>query len=161
MVGCPYPLTRSDMNNEKGIYLFDPFENKLQFFENKFSPRFIRMNIEDVMELPLDKFMKLIKNNFVDITVSIRWSIDFPFTALMDAISGFRKINIISIIDDEDKAAYDDSTASDLSNFNVMKLTQIYVETLNYSTKVKDATVKKINELYDRIVSGGSVGYDD
>jgi len=162
MVGCPYPLTRSDINNEKGIYLFDPFKNKLQFFENKFSPKFIRINIEDLMELSLDKFLKLIKNNFVDIIVNIRWSIDFPFTALMDIISGFRKISIISVIDDdEDKIIYDDNSTSDLSNFNIMKLAEKYIETLNYSAKVKDATLKKINELYSRIISGGSIEYNN
>lgn len=155
MIGCPIPLTRSDANNQKGIYVFDPFNDNLKFFENKYSPKFLKYHLEDVMEMTLEKFNKVIKNNFVDILVNQKWSLKFSFTDLMDNISDYRKINIISIIDDNnDNLNYDNNTSTDLSNFNIMKLTQIYVDLLNYSTKIKLLTAKKINELYNKVLSG-------
>jgi hypothetical protein len=154
MVGCPYELTRSDINNKKGIYIFDPFKDEYLFIENNFSPKFLKFNIEELLEMPLGKFNNLIKNNFIDVAVNIKWSLDFQFTLLMDNISNFRKFNIFSELDNELNTMYDNNTSSDLSNFNVNKLTEIYVENLNYSPKIKTLVTKKINELYDRIISG-------
>lgn len=155
IVGSPYALTRSDTNNKKGIYIFDPFENTYEFIENNYSPKFIKLDIEEVMEYKLGKFLSIIKNNFVDITVNINWSLNFPFTILMDNLYGYRKINVISIIDNNMSSLYEDNSSTDLSNFDIIKLSQVYIENLNYSPKIKGLMQKKIHELHDRVMTGG------
>ena len=62
MVGVPYQLTRSDMNNPKGFDLVDLETMEETFFENHISPKFLRYNIKMLYDIPLGNFKKQIEN---------------------------------------------------------------------------------------------------
>ena len=111
MPGCPYELTRSDSDNEKGIYIFKPKENDFEFIENNYTPKFLKIQLEDILDTPFGEFQKMIQNNYVDIIVNLKWSVDFPFNLLLDSLSGYRKVNVIVNPNDEDIQLDEDENA--------------------------------------------------
>lgn len=153
MPGCPYQLNRGDINNDKGIYIFYPENNKIEFIKNNYTPNFLRLNLEDVLEMSIEIFEKTINNNYVDIVSSIKWSINFPFNTLLEMSKCSRKINII-INPSKDNTDFIDETENDLSEFNILKLSKIYIENTSYPQKIKDAIYKKIQDLYLQAQSG-------
>ena len=68
-VGNPYQMTRSDAGNKKGIYCLDLDAEGHQFYENTFSPKFVRFYLDKSLDLSLGRIKELCKNNFVDIYV--------------------------------------------------------------------------------------------
>lgn len=150
MVGCPYALTRSDINNKKGIYIFDPFENSKKFIENDYSPKFLKYKIKDILNVKLKILNKYVANNYIDLVTDQKWALDFPFTAFLENINGYKKINVISVLEEEQLDSLDSINDTDLSNFNILKLSKMYVENLNYSAKIKDLIIKKLEELYNK-----------
>jgi len=67
--GSPYHLTRSDIGNKKGVYIYDIKDCKAYrtFYENNYSPEFISVNFADLGRNP-DDWKDVVNNNYVDIT---------------------------------------------------------------------------------------------
>jgi hypothetical protein len=56
-------MTRSDRDNQKGIYLLDLESGNHTFFENHISPVFIRYYINEILEMRMEEIENEIKNN--------------------------------------------------------------------------------------------------
>lgn len=72
-LGCPYPLNWGDYGDAKGIHIYDIESGQTEFIENKDSPRYIRVNLEDLLQRNLDR-IKQIKNNFVRLVIDKKYS---------------------------------------------------------------------------------------
>ena len=68
-VGNPYQMTRSDTNNMKGFRCLDFSSGEEQFFENTYSPKFVKIYINKALENKLEDIIKVSTNNFVDVYV--------------------------------------------------------------------------------------------
>lgn len=152
MIGCPYQLTRSDINNKKGLYILDVESDATEFFINEYSPMFVRLKLDDVLEMTYTEFKHKINNNYVDILSDIKYAVDFPFTTLIDSVNNYKKINVITTTESESDDF--EMNEDEQTNFNLTQLIDIYVENINYSEKIKSLVTKKIHELYDRAQSG-------
>ena len=99
-VGSPYHMDRNDVENKKGIYVYDTKKNTDMFIPNDFSPEFIKYKIledTDMSQLKED----VIINNFIDIEVSNQLIINSPHIRLqLDKMCNKFKINNILFIDD-------------------------------------------------------------
>ena len=69
--GSPYHLSRSDIGNDKGIYIFSAVDDKIErrFVKNEISPTFKRVNFSEVGKDPKD-WAGIMEGNFVDIVMS-------------------------------------------------------------------------------------------
>ena len=69
--GSPYHLSRSDIGNEKGIYIFSAVDDKIEkrFIKNEISPTFKRVNFSEVGKDPKD-WAEIMEGNFVDIVMN-------------------------------------------------------------------------------------------
>lgn len=98
-IGTPYQTKRSDIGNDKGLYyiLLDDKSFSDHFIINDYSPKFIKLKIEDLLELPITEIIKMINNNYVDIIIKDIHLKYFSVSKLMDAIkdSNYKKIEII------------------------------------------------------------------
>lgn len=156
-IGCPYSLTRNDIDNIKGVYLHDLKNDTQTFFENTLSPKFIRIPLEDLFEMTVSEINTIIENNFVDLLSDIKWTTQFPFSLFIDMIEGYRSIEIhtykalddSSIIVDADTGEIDERTLE--TTFNILTVLPQYINTLPYDTDIKDRIQNEIIGIYDTI----------
>jgi hypothetical protein len=89
--GTPYELDRGDRGNVKGFYTLDVSDSKIKehFTENLFSPKHIKIDVEDMLELNVESIKKLFNNNYVDVMIKIDKANSFPVTRFMELIDSF------------------------------------------------------------------------
>ena len=99
-IGSPYHLDRNDVENQKGIFIYDTKKDTDIFIANNFSPEFIKIKIED--DNDLNKLQdNILTKNFIDIEVSNQLLVNSPHVRLqLDKICNKFKINNITYIDD-------------------------------------------------------------
>lgn len=69
-VGAPYQISRGDIGNKKGIYTLCFSTGMTKFKENKFSPIFQKILIDNYLELTIEERVKLLSNNYTDILIT-------------------------------------------------------------------------------------------
>ena len=142
MLGSPYELTRSDMDNSKSITLLDLSNNMTEIvFPNTFSPRFKKFYFSDILESTPSELDEKFRNNFVDIMIDPLMALKAPLSMLTDMITSQRFLKF---------HPYDPEKSSTLSaqiiesdgdgQFNVLDFIRSYVESMD----VDDAARKKI-----------------
>ncbi|MFW6310859.1 MAG: metallophosphoesterase [Nanoarchaeota archaeon] len=87
-IGSPYHTKRSDISNKKGVYVFTPNENKIDFYENNFSSIFQRIPLEELMEYTLEETFKILENNYTDIIVPDKYIHLFNLTKFIELLEG-------------------------------------------------------------------------
>jgi hypothetical protein len=147
-VGCPYPLSRSDIDNSKGIYLFNINENKIEFIENNYSPKFIKLTADDILEMEYDEYLNVTNNNFVDIIIDNKWDLIFPYNKLVDLSEKCRKLEFKLVNENDYKEV--ENNNKELTNFSIIDVFNTYIENTEYPDKIKKVISLKINELYNK-----------
>lgn len=152
MLGCPYSLTRSDINNEKGIWCFD-IENETEiFFPNNYSPKFIRILFEKVLEMDEEETKTYFKNNFVDIIVDQKWIMNFPFSTFYDDIFGYRKLEFVPRIvniEDEEGTLMND-VSYQLEKIDIIELANKLIQNTSHPDSLKQKLLSTVKILYEK-----------
>jgi hypothetical protein len=149
MLGSPYELTRSDSGNTKNLWLLDLETNEETNFENTISPKFVKFNLEWILEQPVEKLQSLFFNNFVDILVSPQWSLKFPFSHFTEKFSGYRKINPIVTAEVDGVMTEDGEIIESYEEINLINLIEKHIDNLPYSEGVKENLKKVSSKLYN------------
>ena len=97
-IGAPYHLTRTDINHEKGITCLDVKTGETEFYENTFSPRFMKINANDIDIKNFDT--EILKNNYVDVYVKQSEAQDIDVVNVMKFVSDYTKASTLKIDDD-------------------------------------------------------------
>lgn len=153
MLGCPYPLTRSDINNEKGIWCFDIENESETYFPNNYSPKFIRILFEKVLEMEEDEAREHFKNNFVDVLVDQKWTLNFPFSTFYDDIQGYRKLEFVPRImnmEDDDGALLDDESYQ-LGKIDIVELANKLIQNTSHNDSLKEKLLSTIKTLHEKV----------
>lgn len=153
MLGCPYPMTRSDMNNEKGIWCLDLETEEEIYYPNNVSPKFTRMLFERVLEMEEDEAREHFNNNFVDVMVDPKWSLNFPFSMFAEDMKGYRRLDFIprlSTIEDEDGDPLENESNS-LDTVDIIELSKQLIYNTGHSDKVKEKLLGTVKKLYERV----------
>jgi DNA repair exonuclease SbcCD nuclease subunit len=150
MVGSPYQLTRSDIGNAKSIWFID-FENGTEdSIVNDFSPKFIKVNLDKLLELRFKRAEQILENNFVDILVNAVTTVNFPFSSFLDLFSNikYRKLNyIITSIDDNDDWLTEELEEGD-ETIDLPSLVNLYIDSLSYNEGIKTRLREVSKTLY-------------
>ena len=96
-LGSPYHTKRSDIGNQKGVYMLNPQENKLSFEKNIISSIFQKVRLEYLMELTLEQVSNLLENNYTDIIVPDKYIHLFNLTKFVELLQTckYKKIETI------------------------------------------------------------------
>jgi DNA repair exonuclease SbcCD nuclease subunit len=130
-IGSPYHLKRSDIGNTKGIYsvVISPDGVKEEFVENTYSPKYLKVPLEDILDYTLDKVKKIVYNNYVDIIIKRKWKNDISMSKLMEAMDYCKPRKIEIILDkleteftDDNNIVTKDMSIEDVSNDKIDKL---------------------------------------
>lgn len=152
-VGPPYSMTRSDVENSKGYWIIDLDDLKYEFVENPICPKFIKVNIENIVNLKLEDIRTMFHNNYVDILINFHESPDFPFQELARLLDGSAR----GIYPIGDRKKQEKTEAHDIqiteTTMDVLELGTSYIEAMSYDEKIKERLKKSITELYNRAIS--------
>jgi len=96
-IGAPYHTKRSDISNQKGVYVFNPDKNEHAFTPNTYSPVFQRIPLDTILELTLSEASRVFHNNYSDIIVPDKWIHLFNLTKFIDLLEDcdYKKIETV------------------------------------------------------------------
>tara|TARA_Y100001972_G_C7637661_1_gene320244 strand:- start:369 stop:1457 length:1089 start_codon:yes stop_codon:yes gene_type:complete len=154
LIGNPYQMTRSDRDNQKGIYLLDLKSGEHTFFENDRSPKFIRYYINDILNMRMEEIQKEIKDNFVDVFIPSNILGKYNINMFMDYLDGEARKLEPRIYDEENPYDVEDGELSDFNGeLNLMNIAAEYINSLDYDDDLKERLKISVQELYKRILS--------
>lgn len=153
MLGCPYPMTRSDVNNEKGVWCFDIEHETENFYPNNYSPKFIRITFERLLEMEEEEAKEYVRNNFVDVIVDQKWTMNFPFSVFYDDIQGYRKLEFVPRIgNNEDEESLNESEETgELGKIDVVELANKLIEQTSHSDALKQKLLDTIKNIHEKV----------
>jgi DNA repair exonuclease SbcCD nuclease subunit len=152
-IGSPYSTKRSDIGNKKGFYILDTDTNEQEFILNTISPIFQRIDLEELMEMTLEKAYKILENNYTDIIVPDKYIQLFNLTRFIDLLSGcsYKKIETRgekNVIDESFGEILDGEEIKD-----IVTLLENSIESFEYNMEMI-AKLKLLNrEYYDKVKS--------
>lgn len=160
MVGCPYQLTRSDLNNEKGIWLVNFEDDTETYFPNLHSPQFVKVMFEKLLEMEIDTVNKLFKNNFVDILVHPKWSLNFPFSSFSEELVDYKKLEFIPRSTEVDENGEIVDAEVSLENFDIVTLSEKVIDSTSHSDEIKSKLKVAVKRLYDSVIKSNMSEYE-
>ena len=147
-VGNPYQMTRSDAQNTKGFWCLDCDTGKETFYENTYSPKFVKIYINKALDSTLDELIKVATNNFVDIYVPNDYLMKYQVTPLIDEISKVSKrLDVIPFEIDESDNQYDYDIDYD-KTLDTYNLCEKYVDGMSIDENMKTEVLSLLKDVY-------------
>jgi hypothetical protein len=153
MLGSPYEITRSDMDNPKSVWLLDLETLEDKRFVNNHSPKFKRFNFEQILESTPEQLEPEFRNNFVDILIDPVMSLKAPLSVLTDILTTQKSLKF---------HPYDPNQANSLSQqiidtegkqFNVLDFAREFVNNLDEPQETKDKMYNSLMKLHTIVLS--------
>jgi DNA repair exonuclease SbcCD nuclease subunit len=151
MVGNAYPMTRSDSDNKKGIYILEPETGAEQFIENTHSPKFVKLHLNKLLETPISEIKSVMQNNFVDLYIPSDIPIKYNLSGFMTMVQTVARKIEPNIYDEKtyiDIENISDEIQNGYKNFNIINLCIKYVESMNLDEDTKQKMHDEIKKLY-------------
>lgn len=152
-IGSPYHTKRSDIGDEKGVYLFDAVNNTHEFLFNTVSPIFRKINLSSILDKSVGEVKDMIKNNYVDIIVPLIYTNSFNISTFVDSIKGCGYKRIESAL--EKRISIDNTDKSvigitDVSKISILDIFETYVksDTVIESDEDKRKILELVNKYY-------------
>ena len=147
MLGSPYQLTRNDINNPKGVTMLDLTTEEETYWENDYSPKFIKMRFIDLIDMSPKRINGIFRNNFVDVYIDGENALKAPINLFLDLLDGsYRRIDFHPMLDNKELEALE----FDGANFDLLKFVQQYVDKLPYEEDTKKKLFDFIVKLYHK-----------
>jgi len=153
MIGNPYQMTRSDAMNTKGFYLLDFETDNLEFRENTYSPKFVRVYLNKYIDKTVEDLKAECQNNRVDLYVPSAYLMRYQINPIIDILSEItKKLEVIpyeaDLYDD-----VDEGSLSDEGTFNIISLCEKYITSVKtIESETKDKIMSKINSIYQETI---------
>lgn len=155
--GSPYQMRRSDIGNVKGVYSLQcSQEGELTeyFVENLYSPQFLRLPLESILDMTTEQLKKIICNNYVDILIKQKYINEINVSKIIEIADECNVKKIEIILDKSDSVlTEDDNTVKT----NEMTIEEIFISKINKMdslTKEDIDTLEKLNQSYIGIATG-------
>lgn len=150
-VGTPYQMDRGDRGNSKGFYVIDLEETgvKERFIENTASPRFIKFDVHNLLELGLDQIQKEFSNNFVDVYIDHEFAKIFPITQFIDLVkdSGQRSIEFQPYSNQATPESPINEDDKDYE-YNIFDVLSGYLKSREMPSHISEGVYNKFKEIY-------------
>lgn len=153
ILGSPYPLTRSDADNIKGVTLLDLKTGQEKFFENDFSPRFQKVSFDQILNMSIEECDAQFANNFLDVWIDPKMVLKAPLNIFTDAVTTPRKISFHPHDSNGMVLLADHVHSVEPGSFSVMNFVESFVSGLDYDKETKERLVKSIKKLYSLATS--------
>ena len=152
MLGSPYQLTRADSENPKHFMVADLSTGEEVYYENDFSPKFIKIPLRQVLEKTPSELERIFSNNFVDVMIASKIS-QGQLDVITQMITSQRDVKFIT----EAKSAEEAVNADDVlfrmdgENFSIVDVMNQYVDAMKESAHDKERIKKTLGALYTKV----------
>lgn len=152
-VGTPYQLDRGDHGNTKGFYKLNVEGPEIieTFFENTFSPKYVKYKADDILNISLSEIKKMFNNNFVDILIDNKLAKVFPVTQFIELVknSGHRSIEFYPY--SSDTTSNDDVKIEGTYDYNIFEVLTEYLKVREIPPRLSSKVTTKFKEIYDNV----------
>ena len=129
-----------------GVTILDLETEKETFIENNFSPRFIRVGLNEILDLTPAQAKKVCRNNFVDITVDSQTALRAPLSMLIDLLdNSYRRIDFQVVSKSQ---ALPDVDVEVGTGFDFVSLMESYVKEMPYEDGTKGKVFDSLKKLH-------------
>jgi DNA repair exonuclease SbcCD nuclease subunit len=153
-VGTPYEMDRGDRGNAKGFYVLDVSEKEVKekFIENTVSPKHIKLDISELLDLNLEEISKIFKNNFVDLMIESSFSQRFPMSQFTEMIKdlGHRRVEFFSYSKDQLKSSSEIELDSSYE-YNIFTILEENLREMNLPNDQSSLISSAFKEIYDSL----------
>ena len=153
MLGSPYELTRSDIDNPKFILLLDLDNMEEKVFVNNFSPKFKKLYFHDIIEKTPEELFPVFDNNFIDIMIDPSMSMKTQLSLLTEIIPSYKTINFHPWDPNQATTLSDQMFDSEGKQFDVLDFIKDYVSYLDEDDSIKDKMVNSLSKLYSIVLT--------
>ena len=151
-VGNPYAKVRGE-GNTKGITVLDIKTGKREFYENTYSPKFLKENIYEIMDMNIGELKSKWNNNYVDLHVLGSDITKCRFDELREELSGYYKEFIIKNESANSGLVNDIGDAN--SDFEDAKTSEEhlndFIENMDWASDMKNNVKKVLSEIKEKI----------
>jgi len=149
-LGSPYQQNFGDVDEERGIYIFDLLKNSFEFIENKISPRHIKISLSNILnkKIPSSFIKENVPNNLVCLLIDQVLSpeeISLVSSKLQKLTPQFFRIDYKV----SDKELMINSTENFYDSLDIGKNFQDFVEALDIEHKPD--VISYLNDLYNKL----------
>lgn len=153
MLGSPYEITRSDMDNPKFILRLDLETGKETAFRNNFSPKYMKMLFTDILESTPEELNEKFKNNFIDVMIDPKMALGAPLNILTDEVESSRSITFHPFDPDKAKGFTSQMYDSEGKQFNVLEFIKEYIKMQTYDDSTKNKLLTSLTKLYKKAIN--------
>lgn len=151
MLGSPFQLTRSDTDNAKGITVLDLETGDEEYYENNYSPKFVRITFDKVLNSTPNELNPIFKNNFIDILVDPELAVKAPLGLLTEYVIPPLKISFTPVTNPGEELVDEGFHDLEGKSFSILDLTKLYLDKCNYEDDKKTKIYKAIEKLLHKI----------
>jgi len=153
-VGTPYEMDRGDRGNTKGFYVLDVSGDSIKekFVPNTISPKHLRFDAIELLNLNLIELKRLFQNNFIDISIESSFSQRLSISRFTDLVKdlGHRRLEFSSYSADQAKSKSE--TEIDLSyEYNIFNVLEEKLSLLNLPEYRCIQIGDRFREIYDSL----------
>lgn len=150
MVGNPFHTTVSDTDNDKYVYLIDFKDKSEKRFLNDYSPRYMKLELEEAKKLGDKELKKLCNNNYVEFIVDTTKIKTFDYEGFADNLNEAKTIQF-KPVSTETEEEEEIIVSSNMTNEGLI---DEYVDKLSYDDRIKN----KIKEVAKKILKKAQEG---
>ena len=147
--GSPYQLTQNDRNNTKGVWIFDPVNDKETFQVNDKSPEFIRVKYDDVKEMSLNDFIKFCDNKFVEVETDSSLMSKCKFQKILSLVQD-ENIMDLSFVPDKDIV----EKAINIDVSSCLSISDMLDEYIDKFVNCDNITKKSVKIIAKKLING-------
>ena len=150
MLGCPYQITRSDTKNSKGVTLYDIKKDEIVFFENNYSPKFLKIPLDKILDFKLEELKKVVCNNYIDLYIPSKIASKYNMSLLLQELQNISKTIDPIIYDENENINLSIYHMSDFSGsaMDIVDLAKKHIASTTYDDKLKKRILDTVLELY-------------
>lgn len=147
-VGNPFEMDFGDVGSSKGYYILDLSNLSLAFYENKFSPKHIKLSLSDLIQNKDKIDMETIsKNNIVKILIDKKIAPD-NIDMLLKKVSAFKPFSVSVDYTVSNNITINEDLTVDVSGVDIEKAIEEFVNALDIQEK--NDIIEYCRELYKR-----------
>jgi len=145
-LGSPYHLTRSDIDNDKYIYVLNAQTNQIRKIINDYSPKFKQFDFFQLIEYNFDEIYREFQNNYVYLYISNDISFETGINYILQDLNVTKNLKIVYY--ENDKTVQFESN----EQFSINDIINEYVENLKYDNNTIQM-VKNTLEHYKGVLN--------
>ena len=153
MLGSPYEITRSDMENPKSITVLDLDDMEEIVFRNNYSPKFKKFYFHQILESTPEQLEPLFRNNFIDIFIDPEMSIKAPLNILTETITSQRTLKFHPYNPVNETELSQQIFESEGKSFNVVDFIKDYVSNMDKDEVTKNKIVSSLLKLHKLVIT--------